>query len=152
MVFPWAKLKGQFIMQIKVETEGKNFSVQSLKLYLTLYSPMDCSMPGFQVLHYLLEFAHTCVHWVGDAIQPPHPLSPPSSAFNLSQPLGSFPMSRCFPSGGQSVGVSASVSVLPMNIQGWFTLGLRSKNYAFFALMKYFLFLNINYIWHKLIW
>ena len=64
---------------------------------------------------------------------------------------GSFPMSQRFAAGGQSIGVSASVSVLPMNIQGWFTSGLRSKNYAFFALLNYFLFLNINYIWHKLI-
>ena len=37
---------------------------------------------------------------------------------------GSFQMSQLFPSGGQSIGVSASASVLPMNIQGWFLLGL----------------------------
>ena len=37
---------------------------------------MDCSAPGFPVLHYLLELAQTHVHWVGDAIQPSHPLSP----------------------------------------------------------------------------
>ena len=37
---------------------------------------MDCSMPGLPVLHYLLELAQTHVHWVGDAIQPSHPLSP----------------------------------------------------------------------------
>ena len=39
---------------------------------------------------------------------------------------GSFPMSQLFPSGGQSIGVSASISVLPMNIQDWFPLGLTS--------------------------
>ena len=39
------------------------------KLCLILYIPMDCSMPGFPVLHYLLEFAQTHVHWVGDTIQ-----------------------------------------------------------------------------------
>ena len=39
---------------------------------------MDCRMPGFSVLHYLLEFAQTHVHWVDDAIQPSHPLSPHS--------------------------------------------------------------------------
>ena len=38
--------------------------------------PMDCSRPGFPVLHYLPEFAQTHVHWVDDAIQPCHPLSP----------------------------------------------------------------------------
>ena len=51
-----------------------------------LWSPMDCSTPGFPVLHYLPEFAQTHVHWVGDAIQHLHPLlshSPP--ALNLSQ-------------------------------------------------------------------
>ena len=57
----------------------------------TLYNPMDCSMPGFPGLHSLPEFAHTPVHWVGDAIQPSHPLSPPSlPAFNLSQHQGLF--------------------------------------------------------------
>ena len=43
---------------------------------LTLYNPVDCSTPGFPDLHYLLEFALTHVHWVGDVIQPSHPLSP----------------------------------------------------------------------------
>ena len=45
-----------------------------VKSFLTLCSPMDCSTPGFSVLHYLLEFAQTQVHWVSDAIQPSHPL------------------------------------------------------------------------------
>ena len=53
---------------------------------LTPCDPMDCSIPGFPVLHYLLEFAQTHVHWVSDAIQPSHPLSLPSlPALNLSQ-------------------------------------------------------------------
>ena len=52
----------------------------------TLCSPMDCSTPGFPVRHQLLELAQTEVHWVGDAFQPPHPLSFPSPpVFNLSQ-------------------------------------------------------------------
>ena len=50
----------------------------------TLCSPMDCSMPGFPVLHHLLELAQTHVHWVGDAIQPSCLLTP-STAFSLSQ-------------------------------------------------------------------
>ena len=54
------------------------------QLCLTLCDPMDCSMPDFPVLHYLLELAQTHVHQVGDAIQPSCPLSSPS-AFNLSQ-------------------------------------------------------------------
>ena len=51
----------------------------------TLCDPMDWSMPGFPVHHQLLELAQTHVHQVSDAIQPSHPLSPPSPAFNLSQ-------------------------------------------------------------------
>ena len=52
---------------------------------------MDCSTPGFPVLHYLLEFAQTHVHWISDAILPSHPLSPPSPlALNLSQHQGLF--------------------------------------------------------------
>ena len=58
---------------------------------LTLCNPMDCSTPGFPVHHQLLELAQTHVHWVGDAIQPSHPLSSPSPpAFNLSQHQGLF--------------------------------------------------------------
>ena len=61
------------------------------QLCLTLCSPMDCSTPGFPVLHHLLEFAQTHVHWVVNAIHPSHPLSSPSPpAFNLSQQQGLF--------------------------------------------------------------
>ena len=48
------------------------------KLRLTLCDPMYCSMPGFPVLHHLLELAQTHIHWVSGAIQPSHPLSFPS--------------------------------------------------------------------------
>ena len=92
----------------------------------TLYDPMDCKMPGFPVLHYLPAFAQTHVHWISDAIQPSHPLSPSSPlAFNLSQHQGFFfPVSWLFTWGSQSIGALASASVLPMSIQGWFPLGL----------------------------
>ena len=57
----------------------------------TLCNPMKCSTPGFPILQHLLEFTQTNVHWVGDAIQPSHPLSSPSPpAFNLSQHQGLF--------------------------------------------------------------
>ena len=85
---------------------------------LTLCNPMDCSTPGFLVHDQHPEPTQTHVHRVGDAIQPSHPLSSPSPAFNLSQRQeGLFPMSQLFTSGGQSIGVSASTSVLPMNSQ-----------------------------------
>ena len=90
----------------------------------TLCDPMDCSTPGFHVHHQLPEPTQTHVHWVGDAIQPSHPLSSSSPpALNLSQQQGLFQMSRFFTSGGKSIGVSALTSVLPMNIQDWFPLG-----------------------------
>ena len=58
---------------------------------VTLCNPIDCNTPDFPVLHHLLEFAQTHVHWVGSAIQPSHPLSSPSPpAFNLSQHLVLF--------------------------------------------------------------
>ena len=91
---------------------------------LTLCDPMDCSMPGLPVHHQFLEFTQTHVHWVDDTIQPSHPLSCPSSSCPQSLPAqGSFPMSQFFASGGQRIGVSASASVLPIDIQYWFPLG-----------------------------
>ena len=57
----------------------------------TLCDPMNCSTPGLPVHHWLPEFTQTHVHWVGDAIQPSHPLSSPSPpALNLSQHQGLF--------------------------------------------------------------
>ena len=97
---------------------------------LTLCNPMDCSTTGLPV-HQLPEFTQTYVHWVGDAIQPSHPLSSPSPPVFLSfQAPGSFQMSQF---SSVSIGVSASASVLPMNTQdisplgwtGW--LSLQSK-------------------------
>ena len=86
---------------------------------------MESSMPGFPVLRYFLDFAQTYVHWVSNAIQPSHPLFPSFPlAFSLSRASGSFPMSWLFISSGQSIRASASASVLPLNIQGWFPLGL----------------------------
>ena len=85
--------------------------------YLTLCNPMECSTPGFPVHHQLLEPTQTHVHCIGDAIQLSHPLVIPFSSHLQSFPAsGSFPMSWFFASGGQSVGVSASASVLPMSI------------------------------------
>ena len=89
----------------------------------TLGDPMDCSTPDFPVLHYLPEFAQTHVHWcqwcrptVSSSV------APFSSCPQSLPPSGSFPVSRLFASGGQSIGASASV--LPMNIHDWFPLGL----------------------------
>ena len=58
-------------------------SLSRVQLFATPWT--DCSMPGFPVLQYPLEFAQTHVHWVSDAIQRSHPLSPHSPDLNLSQ-------------------------------------------------------------------
>ena len=101
------------------------------QLCLTLWDCMDCSTPGFPAHHQFLELVQTHVHWVGDIIQPSYPLSPPSPpAFSLSQNQ-SFLIIRLFASGGQSIGASASVSVLLMNIQDWFPKYIAS--YVFLA-------------------
>ena len=61
-------------------------------------TPMDCSTPGFPVLHYLLKFAHIHVHWVSDAIQPSHPLlSPSPPALNLSKHLSNLSNESALP-------------------------------------------------------
>ena len=86
---------------------------------LTLCDPMDYSTPGLCVHHHLPEFTQTSVHWVDDAIL--------CCPFVLS--LSNFPSTRVFSMshlyawGGQSIGVSASASVLPMNTQDWSPLG-----------------------------
>ena len=86
---------------------------------------MNCSTPGFPIHHQLPELTQTHAHRISDAIQPFHPLPSPSPpAFNLSHPVsGSFPMSQLFASSHQRIGVSASASVLLMNIQDWIHLG-----------------------------
>ena len=84
---------------------------------LTLCDPMGCSKPGFPVYHQLAELSQTQVHWVGDAIQPTFSSSVTRfSSWLQSFPVsGSFPMTQFFASGGQSIGDSASASVLPVN-------------------------------------
>ena len=98
----------------------------------TLCNPMDCSTTGLPVHHQLPELTQTHVHWVGDAIQPSHPLSSPSPpAFNIFSASGSFPMSQFFTSGGQSIGASASASVLRYQLIGAFSKGPSTRGNAF---------------------
>ena len=101
----------------------KTFCCSVAKSFLTFCDLMDSSMPGFPVLHYVLEFAHMFIELVM-----------PSNHLILCHPLlllscpqsflasGSFPVSQLFTSGDQSTGTSASASVLPMSIQGRFPL------------------------------
>ena len=88
---------------------------------LTLCDPMNYSTPVLLVHHQLPESTQTHVHWVGDAIHPSISSSvlPLSSCLQSFPASGSFQMSQLFAWGGQSIGVSASTSVLPMNTQVW---------------------------------
>ena len=83
---------------------------------------MDCSTPGFPVHRQLPELAQIRVHRTGDAIEPSHPLLSPFSCLQ-SASIRVF-SNELFASGGQIIGASAFISVLPMNIQDWFPLGL----------------------------
>ena len=86
----------------------------------TLCNCMNCRVPGLHVHHQLPDF-QTHVHWVGDAIQPSHPLSsPPPPAFNLSQYQDLF---KWVSSSHQVAKVLELQSVLTMNIQNLFSFG-----------------------------
>ena len=114
----WLGGKGEYIRR------KKEFSIFLIicccsvaKSCPTLCHPMDCSPPGSSVLHYFMSIESVMLSNLSSSVAP----SP--FAFNLSQNQ-SFPMSGLFASGGQRIGASASASVLPMDIQGWFPLGL----------------------------
>ena len=94
------------------------------KSYWTLHDRIDCSMPGFPVLHHLPVCPSSCPlnQWCHPTIS--SSVAPFSFCLHSFPASGSFPMSWVFPSGSQSIGASASV--LPMNIQGWFSLRLNS--------------------------
>ena len=112
----------EYLLLIHISSVQFSHSVMSKSLW-----PMDCSKPGFPVHQQVLELAQTHVHWVGDAIQSSHschPLLLPS----ILPSIRVFSVSQFFASGGQSIGISASASVLPMNIQDWFLLGLITQN------------------------
>ena len=89
----------------------------------TLCDPVNHSMPSLPVHHQLPESTQTHVHWVGDAIQPSHPLSSPSPpALNLSQHQGLFK----WVSSSHQVAKILEFQlrhVFPMNTQDWFPFG-----------------------------
>ena len=90
---------------------------------VSLCDPMDCRTSGSSALQHLPEFAQSHVHWVGDAIYLIlwYPLLLLPSIFAS---IRVFSKRWLFTSGGQSIGASASALILPVNIQGWFPLGL----------------------------
>ena len=112
----------------------------SVQVSCSVCNPKDCITRGLPVHYQLPESTQTHVHWVGDAIEPSHPV-PFFSCLESFPVSGSFQMSQFFPSGSQSIGVSALASVLPMNIQNWLPLGwtgwvsLQSKGQEFSPLI-----------------
>ena len=95
---------------------------------------MDYSTQGIPVHHQLPKFTQTHLYQVGDAIQLSSSVIPFSSCLQPFSASVSFQMSQLFASGGQSIGVSASASVFPMNIQDWFPLGW--TGWIFFAVQE----------------
>ena len=90
---PWAQRADRATENDSLAPRPKGISPASFWIFLrsTLCNTMECSMPDFPVLHYLLEFAQTHVHCISDDIQPSHPLLSPSPlVFNPSQHLGLF--------------------------------------------------------------
>ena len=108
----------------------------------TLCNPMNRSTPGLPVHHQLTEFTETHIHRVSAAIQASHPLSSPSPlVLNHSQHQGLFQWVGSFASGDHNIGVSASASVLPMNIQDW-SLGLTGLIFLLFKGLSRIFFSN----------
>ena len=110
-------------MYLEIRQQYYIYSCSVTKSCPTLCDPMDCSTPGFPVLHSLSEFAYVHVHWIRWG----HPtissyVVPFSSCLQSFPASESFPASRLFASGAQSIGPSTSASVLP--IQSWFPVGL----------------------------
>ena len=90
----------------------------------TLCNPMNCSTPGLPVHHQLPVYPNWCplIRWCHPTISSSVvPFSACPQSFPAS---GSFPVNRLYASGGQRIAVSASASILAMNIQDWFPLGL----------------------------
>ena len=112
--------------QVKCELRNKFISIQFSSVTQscpTLCNSMNRSTPGLPVHHQLREFIQTYVHWVWCHPTITSSVIPFSSCPQSFPASGYFPMSQLFTSGGQSNGVSASISVLPMNTQDWSPLG-----------------------------
>ena len=131
-------LQCQFTASSSAPIRPLTFVVQLLSRVWLCVTPMDCSTPGFILPHCFPEFAQIYVCWVmpSNCLTPCCPLSFSLPSFPAS---GSFPVSQLFASGGQSIGASALVSVLPMNIQGWFSLGLTGLIFLYFKRLWSFL-------------
>ena len=126
-------------------------SVSSVQLFVT---PWIAGMPGYPVLHCFLKLAQTncpLSQWYDLTIS--SSVIPSSSCLQSFPVIGSNESSPTFESGGQNTGASASTSVLQMNIQGWFPLGLTGlMSLQSKGLFKSFLHhhsSNASFLWHS---
>ena len=111
---------------------------------------MDCSTPGLPVYHHTPGvYSNSCSLslWCHPAVS--SSVVPFSSCLQSFPASGSFPVSQCFASGGQSIGVSASASVLPVHSQDWFTLGASVHHLLNVATQEY---LPTELWWGSLSW
>ena len=121
LFLPWT-LSGSITSPCLTVSSLSSYCKEVQFSHVWLCDPMECSTPGFPVHYQLPEFTQTHVHWVGNVIQPSHPLlSPSPPAFSLSQHQGLF---QWVSSSHHGQNIGASASVLPMNIQDWLPLGL----------------------------
>ena len=114
----------QFYLKEVIYRVYINWFSSVAQLCLTLCNLMGCSMPGFPVHHQLPEPAsNSCPssRWCHPTISSS---VVPFSCLQSFPASGSFLMSQFFASGSQTIGISASTSILPMNIQVWFPLGM----------------------------
>ena len=83
------KLRGKRTKKLVKKPDCRALCCCSVTVMSNSLGPLGLQQPGFTVLHYLLEFAKTHVHWINDTIQPSYPLSPCSPpALNISQHQG----------------------------------------------------------------
>ena len=119
------RIEGKSETFVCLASPSKSQSVQSVQLLsrVRLCDPVNCSTPGLPAHHKLMEYSDSCPssQWCHPVIS--SSVIPFSSCLHSFPASGSFPMSRFFTSGSQSIGVSASASVLTMNIQDWSPLG-----------------------------
>ena len=121
----WTFWPTQYLFKDRVVETLFNFSsVQSLSRVWLFVTPMDCSMPGSSVLHFSPRVCwNSCSLGQWCCLTISSSVIPFASCLQSFPASGSFSMSPFSASGGQSIGVAASASVLPMNIQDWFPLG-----------------------------
>ena len=89
-----------------------------------LCDPMDCSTPGLPVPYHRPEFAQVHVHFISDAVQPSHPLMPSFPLPSIFSSISDFSNESAILIRWQRYWTSASASVLPTSIWGWFLLRL----------------------------